>query len=150
MRGYRCSAATSICSTLGSPRQAPAETLYQTLAKGHESVAVADPGSSKFYVVMGVGVGDTPHLTAPVYLVRRSNQSAVKPALKTGPQVQLALQGALALIGAEYSGADALLVDLEAGAATALSGRGSFGAVWVPVPASPKTRKGSVAIGPQR
>lgn len=132
MRDYRCAGQALACTQLGDARHAAVRQAYASVARGHDTVAVTDPGSTAYLLVSGVTTGDTPHFTAPAHLVRRSDRAVIRPALPVGPQLQVGLNGTLALVATEYAGGDARVVDLNSGKILH-SARGSTAAVWVPV-----------------
>jgi hypothetical protein len=135
MRRQQCAASGSACDHLADDADAtygPVRRALLASARGLESVAIADPGATAYFLAAGVRVGETPHLANPVHLVARQGTRVQKPALRTPPQVQIGLAGRYALVAGEYDGSAPLVADLETGQVV-LSPAKARDAVWLPV-----------------
>lgn len=134
MRRQQCAANGSACDHLvgsGDDKYTAVQRALVGSARGLESVAIADPGSTAYLLAAGVRVGETPHLANPVHLVARQGLRLQMPALRTPPQVQIGLSGRYVLIAGEYDGNDPLVADLGSGQIV-LSPAKARDAVWVP------------------
>ncbi|MFZ6713123.1 hypothetical protein [Undibacterium sp. TC9W] len=128
----QCATAGSICDAQDDPKHEQAGKALLKADKNFETAAFADPGATPYYLGFGTMMGDTPHLAAPAFVVKRADGQLQQPALKTPPYLQVTMLGNLALVAGELEGVDPQVVDLKTGHVI-YSAKGATAAVWLPL-----------------
>ena len=133
MQQYQCASSRRLCDA--DPAEQFGAVELEAITKANpsfDSLALVRGEGTSSAVVLGVGIGDTPHLLQPLYLRDAAQHGPKRIQLPTALQVQVGIAGPLLLVAEEFTGNDPVVFDSSRGEVL-FHAQGS-GAVWLPYP----------------